>query len=240
MDRRQDALAERIADTPPRRRPKWVRERMGPVPEHPLDRARWLSDVGGVAAYQERYLAPTSTDDDDPIGRAPKKLVDPERYAAWRRADDALGNPDRRRDVQRLSDADLRAVIAHWSVLEVDEPPDRREALSDARIEGARRDSQWRRSKLDPGVSDTDREAMRQEAVVASEVVRRLDAEQEVRDGWWAQHSLDRTAQLEAKQELVRRGHAGVEILNTEDRQELERQRQQQVRDTGLQFGIFR
>jgi hypothetical protein len=238
MDCRQDALGEGIADTPAPKRPKWVPKYMGPLPEHPLDRARWISDVGDVAAYQERY-APTVTNDGDPIGRAPKKVVDPERYYAWRRADDALGNPDRRRDVQRLSDADLRAVIAHWKAVKADEPPDRREKLSDARIEAARRDSQWHKSKLDPGVSDDDRETLRQEAVAAGEVVRHLDGQQEVRDGWWADHSPDRSAYLGAKEELVRRGHAGVEILNAEDRQELERQRQQRARDTGLQFGLF-
>jgi AAA domain len=82
MDDRQRRLGEHAAEHPP----AWAHG-LGPVPEHPVDRAAWELQAGRIAAYREMwgYTHPT-----EPIGARPGQHS-PEARASWQAATEALG-----------------------------------------------------------------------------------------------------------------------------------------------------
>jgi hypothetical protein len=82
MADRQRRLGEHAAEHPP----AWART-LGPVPEHPVDRADWEHKAGLVAAYRERwgYAHPH-----EPIGARPGQHS-PDAQADWQAAAEVLG-----------------------------------------------------------------------------------------------------------------------------------------------------
>lgn len=86
MDDRTRRLGEHAAEHPP----TWAAV-LGPVPEHPLDRADWEAKAAKVAAYREMWGHSHPV---EPIGAAPGQHS-PEARAMWQAAAQALGyTPD--------------------------------------------------------------------------------------------------------------------------------------------------
>lgn len=86
MDDRTRRLGEHAAEHPP----TWATA-LGPVPEHPLDRADWEAKAAQVAAYREMW---GHSHPFEPIGAAPGQHS-PEARAMWQAAAQALGyTPD--------------------------------------------------------------------------------------------------------------------------------------------------
>jgi len=82
MDDRQRRLGEHAAE----HQPAWAVS-LGPVPEHPLDRAGWEHRAGQVAAYREMW---GWTHPYEPIGPRPGQHS-PEARMSWQAAAEALG-----------------------------------------------------------------------------------------------------------------------------------------------------
>jgi hypothetical protein len=82
MDDRTRRLGEHAAG----HLPAWAQQ-LGPVPEHPLDRADWEHKAAAVAAYREMW---GHAHPRDPIGARPGQHS-PEARAMWQAAADALG-----------------------------------------------------------------------------------------------------------------------------------------------------
>ena len=82
MDDRQRRLGEHAAAY----QPSWA-QALGPVPDHPLDRAEWEHRAGRVAAYREMW---GYTHPHDPIGARPGQHS-PEARTSWQAAAEALG-----------------------------------------------------------------------------------------------------------------------------------------------------
>jgi hypothetical protein len=82
MDDRQRRLGEHAAD----HQPAWA-QALGPVPEHPLDRAGWEQRASQVAVYREMW---GWTHPSEPIGPRPGQHS-PDARAWWQAAAEALG-----------------------------------------------------------------------------------------------------------------------------------------------------
>ncbi len=82
MDDRQRRLGEHATE----HQPAWAHA-LGPVPEHPLDRAEWEYRAGRVGAYREMW---GHTHPTEPIGPRPGQHS-PEARASWQAAAEALG-----------------------------------------------------------------------------------------------------------------------------------------------------
>lgn len=98
MDDRQRRLGEHAAGHPP----AWAHA-LGPVPEHPLDRAVWEHKAGQVAAYREMW---GWTHPAEPVGPRPGPHS-PEARGSWQAAAEALGRQPG--DLSGHSDGQLRA-----------------------------------------------------------------------------------------------------------------------------------
>jgi hypothetical protein len=85
MDDRQRRLGEHAAE----HQPLWA-DALGPVPEHPLDRADWEHKAAQVAAYREMW---GHAHPHEPIGPRPAlhEHADPQQRAMWQAAAEALG-----------------------------------------------------------------------------------------------------------------------------------------------------
>ena len=93
MDRYWQELAEAMTDRQRRlgehaaeHRPPWTQP-LGPVPDHPVDRADWEHKASLVAAYREMW---DHTHPYDPIGPKPGQHS-PEARASWQAAAEAIG-----------------------------------------------------------------------------------------------------------------------------------------------------
>ena len=105
MDARVAELGRRAAEE----RPAWA-ERLGPVPEDPIERAEWEQRAGIVARYREAHGYEV---EHDAIGAAPPRgAVDA--HAAWEDAYQALGAPEDAIDYARQPDAKLRELVARF------------------------------------------------------------------------------------------------------------------------------
>ena len=82
MDERQRRLGEHASE----HQPAWTQV-LGPVPEHPLDRADWEQRAGQLAAYREMW---GWTHPYEPVSAQPGQHS-PEARAAWQAAAEALG-----------------------------------------------------------------------------------------------------------------------------------------------------
>jgi hypothetical protein len=166
----------------------------------------WKDRMRPVLAYREAHGVTSDLDAHDPIGPAPSRKVDPARYRSWQLADDALGNPDRSRDINRLSDSELRGAIAAWDArCHADETPkDVSQELTEARRDLRRKASAHRRAVDAESVATPDfaRKVKDQEAEVE-----RLDAEQDVWDAFMndPENAAMREAALVARKELTGR-----------------------------------
>lgn len=140
MDDRQRRLGEHAAEHPP----AWARS-LGPVPDHPVDRAEWEHKAGKVAAYREMW---GYTHLHEPIGPRPGQYS-PEARASWQAAAEALGRQPG--DLSAHSDGQLWAWRSAFAREMAWAPPYKgadlaivREAVRRAEIEAdrARRNAQ--------------------------------------------------------------------------------------------------
>lgn len=207
MDERIAVLGERATTEPP----EWALGILGSVPDDPVGRETWARRAGLVEAYREQYVDGERLENStDPIGLAPSRFLSPDRYESWRLADDALGRPDRSRDVHRMPDRELRQKVQTWRRAEAAAPEHKGIELQSAREAMRRLERTHVRDMygvVEPGprlaAQGAELERMRAE-------VERLDAVQTMRDEWWAATDHDRTVARAAMGELQRR-HPGLE-----------------------------
>ncbi|WP_435246457.1 MobF family relaxase [Streptomyces sp. NRRL F-5630] len=115
MDERTERLGQRVAEE----RPAWAVDRLGPVPEDPMERADWERRAGRVERYREAHGYDHDT---NPIGQAPPQGA-VEARADWERARRALGVDDREADITRASDETLRQMVERAEREEAWAPP---------------------------------------------------------------------------------------------------------------------
>ena len=145
MDDRQRRLGEHAAEHPP----AWAHG-LGPVPEHPLDRAAWEHRAGQVAAYREMwgYTHPT-----EPIGPRPGQHS-PEARTSWQAAAEALGRQPG--DLTAHSDGQLWAWRSAFAREMEWAPPYKGEELAMVRGEIRRAQIDADRARRDAQAADTD------------------------------------------------------------------------------------
>ncbi|MEV5348946.1 MobF family relaxase [Streptomyces achromogenes] len=115
MDERTERLGRRVAEE----QPAWAIDRLGPVPEDPMERAAWERRAGRVERYREAHGYDHET---HAIGQAPPQGA-VEAYADWERARRALGVDEREADIARASDETLRQMIERAEREEAWAPP---------------------------------------------------------------------------------------------------------------------
>lgn len=103
MDERTERLGRRVAEE----QPAWAIDRLGPVPEDPMERADWERRAGRVERYREAHGYDHET---NAIGQAPPQGA-VEARADWERARRALGVDEKEADIARASDETLRQMI---------------------------------------------------------------------------------------------------------------------------------
>ncbi|MEJ8662288.1 MobF family relaxase [Streptomyces sp. MS1.AVA.4] len=89
--------------------PQWA-EKLGPVPDAPEWRERWIEHAGTVAAYREAH---EHEHDRDPIGQRPGRGAVDVRQD-WDRAYRALGEPEDRIELVGATDATLRGMVERY------------------------------------------------------------------------------------------------------------------------------
>ncbi|MFI1291646.1 MobF family relaxase [Streptomyces sp. NPDC020792] len=89
--------------------PQWA-EKLGPVPDAPEWRERWIERAGTVAAYREAH---EFEHDRDPIGTRPGRGAVDVRQD-WDRAYRALGEPEDRIELVGATDATLRRMVEQY------------------------------------------------------------------------------------------------------------------------------
>ena len=207
MDRRVEVLGERVAEDCP----AWAVAALGEVPNDSGARMDWTRRAGVVEAYREQYVTSKQGEDvTDPIGYAPSRGLSPDRYHAWRLADEALGHPDRSRDVSRLTDRQLRSAVVTWEEMKREAPAHVGDELRQTRRELRRREAQHERARAvsgdRPGRFGAARAAERSAELddLRGRVVE-LDSKQSLRDDWWQSTEDERQLATNAYDELVRR-----------------------------------
>ncbi|WP_226966545.1 MobF family relaxase [Streptomyces phaeolivaceus] len=115
MDQRVERLGQRVAEE----QPEWAIDRLGPVPEDPIERASWELRAGRVERYREAH---SFDQEADAIGQAPPPGA-VEALADWERARRALGVPDELADISRASEESLRQSIERAEREEAWAPP---------------------------------------------------------------------------------------------------------------------
>jgi hypothetical protein len=107
VDPRERELGRQLAEA--EERPQWA-DRLGPVPEDPIEREQWIERAGRVAGYREAH---GYTNERDAIGPAPKEgAVDV--HTDWQRAYRALGEPEDRMELVGMTDAQLAEQVERY------------------------------------------------------------------------------------------------------------------------------
>ena len=209
MTDRQRRLGEHAAE----HQPPWTQP-LGPVPDHPVDRADWEHKASLVAAYREMW---DHTHPYDPIGPKPGQHS-PEARASWQAAAEALGYTPG--DMREHSDGQLWAWrsafdrdMAWAPEYRGDDLATVRRAIRDAEIETAR-------ARRNAEAADTDDARQRLEYLAsvhaaweqaARDLATRLTEAQAGYDAWEAATGPTRERAVAADAELRRR-HPGARI----------------------------
>jgi hypothetical protein len=203
MEDRQRRLGEHAAEHPP----AWA-DALGPVPEHPLDRAAWEHKAGQVAAYREMWAW---THPAEPIGPRPGPHS-PEARGSWQAAAEALGRQPG--DLSGHSDGQLRAWRSAFAREMAWAPPYQGEDLAMVRGEIRRAQVDADRARRDAQAADTDeaRQRLADRAAVAErwermtrDVADQLAEAQAGYDAWEAATGPTRDRAVAADAELRRR-----------------------------------
>ena len=162
MTDRQRRLGEHAAEHPP----PWAHG-LGPVPEHPVDRAGWEHKAATIAAYREMW---GHAHPHEPIGPRPGLHADPQQHAMWQAAAEALGRQPG--DMTEHSDGQLHAW-RHQFAREMEWAPEYKgDDLALVRGE-------IRRAQI-----DTDRARRNAEAADTPEARQRLEALADLQATW--------------------------------------------------------
>jgi TrwC relaxase/AAA domain len=203
MTDRQRRLGEHAAEHPP----AWAHA-LGPVPEHPLDRAAWEHKAGQVAAYREMW---GWTHPAEPIGPRPGPHS-PEARGSWQAAAEALGRQPG--DLSEHSDGQLWAWRSSFAREMAWAPRYQGEELAMVRGEIRRAQVDADRARRDAQAADTDeaRQRLAERATVAErweqmtrDVADRLAEVQDGYDAWEAATGPTRDRAVTADAELRRR-----------------------------------
>ena len=203
MADRQRRLGEHAAEHPP----AWAHA-LGPVPEHPLDRAGWEHKAGEVAAYREMW---GWTHPAEPIGPRPGPHS-PEARASWQAAAGALGRQPG--DLSAHSDGQLWAWRSAFAREMAWAPPYKGEELAMVRGEIRRAQVDADRARRNAQAADTDeaRQRLAERAEVSGrweqmtrDVAARLTEAQAGYDAWEAVTGPTRGRAVAADAELRRR-----------------------------------
>jgi hypothetical protein len=203
MDDRQRRLGEHAAE----HQTAWARA-LGPVPEHPLDRAEWEHRAGQVAAYREMwgYTHPA-----EPIGPRPGQHS-PEARASWQAAAEALGRQPG--DLTAHSDGQLWAWRSAFAREMAWAPPYKGDELALVRGEIRRAQIDADRARRDAQADDTDeaKQRLTDRAAMYSrweqmtrDVAARLAEAQAGHDAWEQATGPTRDRAVAADAELRRR-----------------------------------
>jgi conjugative relaxase-like TrwC/TraI family protein len=208
MDRRTDELGNQAAAE----QPQWA-ERLGPVPEDPLERMAWSERAGMVASYREAFGYHR---EDDAIGPAPGR-GNIEARAAWQAAYSALDAPENERQIAARDDAELRNLIHDYKREEAWAPAFVDDELREANLAARDYHAQlvFERAELEATPNRTTEE----QAEVAQRIAdlealnERLDKRAadldeiaQARSAWYAETAASRELADHARAELRRRG----------------------------------
>jgi hypothetical protein len=203
MDERQRRLGEHAAE----HRPAWSRA-LGPVPEHPLDRAEWEHRAGQVAAYREMW---GFTHPYEPIGPRPGQHS-PEARASWQAAAEALGYQPG--SLREHSDGQLWAWRSAFAREMAWAPPYQGDDLAATRREIRRTQIEADRARRNAEAATTDgaRQRLADRAAVLArweemtcDLAARLAEAQEAYDAWERATAPTRDRAVAADAELRRR-----------------------------------
>jgi hypothetical protein len=180
MEDRQRRLSEHAAEHPP----LWAHA-LGPVPQHPLDRAEWEHKAGQIAAYREMW---GHAHPHEPIGPKPAlhEHADPQQHAMWQAAAEALGRQPG--DMAEYSDGQLHAWRSQFAREMEWAPAYHGDDLAMVRGEIRRAEIETDRGRRNAEAADTDEARQRLEALGSIQAT----WEQTVRD------LADRLAQAQA------------------------------------------
>ena len=217
MTGRQRRLGEHAAGHPP----AWAHA-LGPVPEHPLDRAAWEHKAGQVAAYREMW---GWTHPSEPIGPRPGPHS-PEPRGSWQAAAEALGRQPG--DLSGHSDGQLWAWRSAFAREMAWAPRYQGEELAMVRgeIRRAQVDADRARRDAQTAAIDEARQRLAERAAVAErweqmtrDVADRLAEAQAGYDAWEAATGPTRDRAVAADAELRRRHpDARIEPLRAQQR----------------------
>lgn len=210
MADRQRRLGEHAAEHPP----AWA-QALGPVPDHPLDRAGWEDKAAQVAAYREMW---NHTDPHEPIGPKPSIHADPQARAMWQAAAQALGRQPG--DLAGHTDGQLHAWRSAFAREMEWAPADHRHDLASVRTEIRRAQIDADRARRNAEAADTPeaRQRLGQLAGIRAswersvrDLAGRLEKAQAGYDAWEQATTPTRDRAVAADAELRRR-HPGHRI----------------------------
>ena len=204
MEDRQRRLGEHAAEhTPP-----WA-QALGPVPEHPVDRAEWEHKAGLVAAYREMW---GQAHPHEPIGVRPTRNEDPQQHGMWQAAAEALGREPR--DMTEHTDGQLH-TWRHQFAREMEWAPEYKGdelALVRGEIRRAQIDADRARRNAEAAETDEARQRLSQLADVHAtwehavrDLAGRLGQAQAGYDAWETATAPTRDRAVAADAELRRR-----------------------------------
>jgi len=203
MDDRQRRLGEHAAE----HQPTWA-PALGPVREHPLDRAGWEHRAGQVAAYREMW---SWTHPHEPIGPRPGQHS-PEARTSWQAAAEALGcQPG---SLREHSDGKLWAWRSAFAREMAWAPPYKGDDLAVVRAEIRRTQIDADRARRNAGAAGTDDARQRLDdradvlarwADITSDLAGRLADAQAAYNAWERATAPTRDRAVAADAELRRR-----------------------------------
>jgi hypothetical protein len=203
MDDRARRLGEHAAEHPP----AWAHA-LGPVPDHPVDRAEWEHKAATIAAYREMW---GHAHPHEPIGPRPGDHS-PQARAMWQAAAEALGYvPGQMRE---HSDGQLWAWRSAWHREMAWAPEYKGDDLALVRGEIRRAEIESDRARRNAETADTDKGRQRLETLAAihadwEHTVRglagRLAEAQAGYDAWETATASTRERAIAADAELRRR-----------------------------------
>jgi hypothetical protein len=210
MEGRQRRLGEHAAEHPP----AWARA-LGPVPEHPVDRADWEQKASVVAAYREMW---GHTHPYEAIGPRPAAHADPQEHGMWQAAAQALGRQPG--DMAEHTDGQLHAW-RHQHAREMQWAPEYKgEELALVRGEIRRAQVETDRARRNAQAADTPEARQRLEQLAGiratwertvRDLAGRLGQAQAGYDAWEAATAPTRDRAVAADAELRRR-HPGIRL----------------------------
>ncbi|MGW4623483.1 MobF family relaxase [Streptomyces sp. NPDC004592] len=183
--------------------PQWAQQ-LGPVPDAPEWRERWIENAGTVAAYREAH---EHDHERDPIGQRPGRGAVDVRQD-WDRAYRALGEPEDRIELVGATDATLRRMVdryereTEWAPPHVaDQLREVSESLADVEREAVQKLIEAREAE-DPARAEELQTAIEGYDALADQMAEDREALEKVHEARqaWHEHTEDARAQAQEAQ----------------------------------------